>query len=138
MSSPAACFLLSFSSPEAFFFILSVCVCFPFTQNLPLKTCFVYVSFPCPPLFTIYFFRVFVFLSFLLSRQLVKSVEIFLCLSSSVLLGPLFFSLPPADDSALLPPPPSSYKDQTLTVDRTAGHFGQDREDLLRPVISTF
>ncbi|KAL7954076.1 hypothetical protein V8C34DRAFT_33434 [Trichoderma compactum] len=129
MSSPGSLLLLSFPSPEAFFFILSVCVCFPFTQALLLKTCFVSVSFPCPP-YPIFTFRGLCIPLFLLSRQLVKFVEI-----SSSIPWDLFFSPPLQTTRRCFP---LSYKDQTLTVDRTAGHFGQDREDRLRPGISTF
>ncbi|KAL7786070.1 hypothetical protein V8C43DRAFT_148018 [Trichoderma afarasin] len=137
MSSPGSLLspLLFFSRSFLFYF---VCVClFSFhskscTQNLfrirflSLSPPFYYLLFPglCIPLF---------FYSLVNSSSLWRS--------SSACHHPffwgLFFALPPCRRLGVVAPP-SSYKDQTLTVDRTAGHFGQDREDLHRPVISTF
>ncbi|KAM6485211.1 hypothetical protein HDV62DRAFT_282576 [Trichoderma sp. SZMC 28011] len=107
MSSPGSLLspLLFFSRSFLFYF---VCVClFSFHSKSSTQNLFRIRFLSLPPPFLLFTFSGSLCSSlFLLSRQLVKSVEIFLCLSSSVLLGPLFCSPPLQTDSALLPPPP--------------------------------
>ncbi|KAL7906032.1 hypothetical protein GGI35DRAFT_113152 [Trichoderma velutinum] len=90
-----------FSSPfflQKLSFLLCLCVLFSFHSNLHSKLVS-YLFLSLPPFYYLLFGLCFPL--FTLSLQLVKFVEILLCLSSS-LFGTSFS--PPADDSALFPP----------------------------------
>lgn len=106
MSSPGSLLspLLFFSRSFLFYF---VCVCLFSFHSKSSHSKLVSYTFPflVPPFLLFTFSGSLCSSLFLLSRQLVKSVEIFLCLSSSVLLGPLFCSPPLQTTRRCCPPP---------------------------------